>query len=151
MILGLRCSNKDYTFAVMDGTKQEPRVIASGNVAFPVGFPKTSSVKWFLQEIETLLASHGIDKIAIKAFEGRTRGSLFVDRIDHEAMVFLAASHRGSRAVFRKVKSTIAKDLGLKGRAHYLRTALDTSVIHAFDDYPEKTQEAILAAWSELA
>jgi len=52
--------------------------------------------------------------------------------------------------IFKKVKSTIAKDLGLKGRGHYLRTELDTSVIPGFAGKPDKEKEAILAAWSEL-
>jgi hypothetical protein len=34
----------------------------------------------------------------------------------------LAASQKGIRSVVRKAKSTIAKDLGLKGRGKYLAT-----------------------------
>ena len=52
--------------------------------------------------------------------------------------------------IFRKVKSTIAKDLGLKGRGHYLQTELDTSVIPGFGSKSEKEKDAILAGWSEL-
>jgi hypothetical protein len=61
----------------------------------------------------------------------------------------LAGGARGMRAVFKKVKSTIAKDLGQKGRSKYLAN-LDTSWAPTFDGFSDKEKEAIQAAWSEL-
>ena len=64
--------------------------------------------------------------------------------------MYVAGGTEGMNAIFKKLKSTIAKDLGLKGRAHYLQTSLDTSVIPGFGGRGGKEQEAILAGWSEL-
>jgi hypothetical protein len=50
----------------------------------------------------------------------------------------------------RKVKATIAKDLGLPGKPRSLTTDLDASVFPEYKDAPEKIKEAILVAWSEL-
>jgi hypothetical protein len=85
----------------------------------------------------------------IKKFEGKSRGKTYEERVEHEAAVIIAAANRGLRKVPKKVKSTIAKDLGQKGRAHYL-SVLDTSHFQTFESESEKTKEAILAGWSEL-
>jgi hypothetical protein len=69
--------------------------------------------------------------------------------VENEAMVFLAASNRGLENVSRKIKSTIAKNLGLKGKAKYL-AQLDTSVFPTYAEESTKMQEAILAAWSSM-
>ena len=50
----------------------------------------------------------------------------------------------------RKIKPTIAKDLGLKGRAKSLTEDLDYSKIKDLDKRPVKEFEAIVVAWSCL-
>ena len=37
VILGLRCSNTDYTYAVLDGDKNKSKVIAAGSFNYPLG------------------------------------------------------------------------------------------------------------------
>lgn len=149
-VLGIRCSNKDYTFAVLSGTKNTPQLVDCNTILFPKGFAKPQSVNWMLQEIHTLLKNHKIKKIAMKKFEGQFRGKPYEERIEHETMVYLAAVNCGIRPVCKKTSGSIAKDLGLKGRARYLSTTLDTSVISNYDRYSNKAKEAILAGWSEL-
>lgn len=149
MVLGLRCSSKDYAFAILDGKKITPKLIARALVPFPKGFSRVQSVVWFLHELDTLLGQHNCSHIVMKAFEGMTRNSSFVERVEHETVAYFAASKKGIGSVTRKVKSTIAKDLGLKGRGKYLAT-LDTSPIAEFSDFDDKVQEAILVAWSGL-
>jgi hypothetical protein len=87
--------------------------------------------------------------VVIKRFEGLAKGTAYEDRVEHEAAVFLACDSCGISGVFKKVKSTIAKNLGCKGRAHYLLT-LNTSLIPNYSQYTEKEQDSILAGWSEL-
>ena len=91
-----------------------------------------------------------VEKIVMNKSEAKIRGNIYEDRVEHEAMVYLAASNQGIKPVFKKVKSSIAKDLGLKGRARYLDTSLNTSSIIDFDNYSDKSQDAILAGWSKL-
>jgi Holliday junction resolvasome RuvABC endonuclease subunit len=149
-ILGLRCSNTDYTYTVLAGSRAHPEITAIDNIAFPRGYKTQQRLLWFLREIEAILDKFDIEMIVIKEFEGRKRDKSFVTRIEHEAMVYIAAVDHEITAISKKRKCTIAKDLGLKGRARYLSTKLDTSPIPDFDDYPDKTQDAVLAAWSEL-
>ena len=148
-VLGVRCSNKDFSYAVLDGTKQAPALVACGTLSFPAGFAPAQSLFWLFQEATDLLEAHSISKIVIKRFEGKARGGSFEVRVEHEAAVMLAAGARGNHAVFKKVKSTLAKDLGQKGRARYL-AQLDTSWAPEYSDLPPNQQEAVQAAWSEL-
>lgn len=149
MILGLRCSSKDYAFAILDGQKSKPTVVAHGFVSFPKGFSAVQRAAWFLQELNGILDGHNCDAIVLKAFEGRARDNSFVERVEHESMAYLAASRKGIKSVVRKVKSTTAKDLGFKGRGKYLASA-DTSHFPNFASYDQKVQEALLVGWSSL-
>jgi hypothetical protein len=150
MILGIRCSNTDYHYALLGGTKKAPVVESQGAISFPSGMKKPIALKWMVDEIRDQLRKNKIDKVVIKGPEpSAARTSALVERIEYEAAILIACAEAGLRAAFKKVKSTIAKDLGLKGKARYLKT-LDTSVIERFDTLPEKSQEAVLAAWTEL-
>lgn len=149
--LGLRCSNNDYTFVVLKGNTSCPSIIDKGSVTFPKGFSRPHELKWFYQEIEGLIVKHKIKSITIKGAEGlASRNKSFVARIENEAMVYLSGFNNGIKKISKKVKSTIAKDLGLKGKAKYLSTNLDCSVFPTFNTESPKMQEAILAAWSDI-
>lgn len=151
-VLGLRCSNHDYAHAILKGTRTAPNVIVTGEKAFPKNYVKPQLLKWFMQEIEDLVRNQAVTAIAMKGPEGfSARGRPFVERIEIEAIVFLLGANIGIKPVLKKVKSTIAKDLGLKGKAKYLDTKLNTSVLSGFDSYTDKVKEAILAAWSTLS
>ena len=146
----MRCSNKDYTYAILRGKKDKPSVIECQTINFPKGYSRAQCLKWMLQEIEDLLNKNKILRIAIKSFEGRSRGKTFEIRVEHEAAIYIASANCGIKKVSKKVKGTIAKDLGLKGRAKYLETTLDTSLIDNYDKLNDKEKDAILAGWSEL-
>jgi len=148
-VLGIRCSNTDFAYAILDGSKRSPNEIVIGAFAYPKGYAKPRSLRWLVQEIDGLIDKHEIRAIVLKAYEGRTRGKAHEDRVEHEAAVIIAGANRGLTAVFKKVNSTIAKHLGQKGRARYLQR-LDTTVLPSFASASNKVQEAMLAAWSEL-
>jgi hypothetical protein len=148
-VLGVRCSNRDFAYAVLSGTKSQPAQVDVQTLPYPKGFAKPQSLQWLLQEVDGVLNKHSIDKIVIKRFEGRTRGGTFEERVEHEAAVILAGAIRGMKAIFKKLRSQIAKDLGQKGRPKYLAN-VDTSCFRNFDGRNDKEKEAIQAAWSEL-
>ena len=150
-VLGLRCSNRDYHYVILEGTRKVPVLVNQGHAAFPKGFAKPQLLKWFLQELEDLVKRQSIEAISMRGAEGlAARGKPFVERIEIEGIVFLVGAQLGIKPVVKKVMATVAKDLGFKGKAHYVKTSLDTSLIPNYDDYPQKIQEAILAGWSEL-
>jgi len=149
-VIGIRCSNKDFNYAVMTGSKKKPSIEHTTSVSVPKNFSRPRALYWMVQEIEALIDRHSAQKVVMKAFEGRSRGKTYAERVELEAAVYIAGGKNGMSGIFKKVKSTIAKDLGLKGRGHYLQTGLDTSVIPDFATRSEKEKEAILAGWSEL-
>jgi hypothetical protein len=147
--LGFRCSNQDYTYAVLAGSREQPDLVATESIPFPQGFSRQQCLRWFFHETEALLDRFSVDIVVMKEFEGQRRDKSFVARVEHEAMIYLASANCGITGVFKKRKCTIAKDLGLKGQARYL-SRFDTSAIPDFDSLPAKAQEAVLSAWSEL-
>lgn len=149
--LGLRFSSTDYTYFVLSGSKVSPVVVKHKTVQLPAGYAKPQLLRWLYQEIEDLCKEYDPKNVCIKGAEPMaTRGAAFVARTEMEAVTFLLAYNHGIKQTYRKVKATIAKDLGLKGKAKYLKTKLDCSIIPDFQDYSEHQQEALLAAWSQL-
>jgi phosphohistidine swiveling domain-containing protein len=130
----------------------DPKLEMCDTIVFPKGYTRPQALRWFLLELEELSKRHGSPSAwAIKGTEAMAaRGKEFVERVENEAIVLFHAGNIGVNKVVRKVKSTIAKDLGLPGKASALKTDLDTSIIPEFKDATEKIKEAILIAWSEL-
>lgn len=151
MILGVRCSNADYLFALLKGKKSSPQIVDIKSTSFPKGYTRANTLRWLYQEIEDYLSnSKGIHHIVVKGAEPMAqKGSAYGERVEGEAILLLAAANNGITAT-RKVKPTIAKDLGLVGRAKALEVDLDTTAIPNFSTYSTKEQEAVLAAWSDL-
>ena len=135
----------------MDGDKKSPEVLLSKRIAFPKNFSEGERLYWFHQELISIITDNKPDVIILKGPEPLVKRSKSLDsRLHNEAIVFLVAAANGILSVTKKVSSTIAKDLGLKGKGKYLKTKLDTSPIADFESYSTKQQEAILAAWSSM-
>lgn len=147
--MGIRCSNSDYTFCILSGDRDSTIVEETDRVPFPKDYSDPELLNWLYQEMNALFQRTRCDAVGIKRAEGTVmRSNALETRIQSEAIVSLAAAQAGCQSVLRKMSSTVAKDLGLKGKGKYLKTKLNTSAIDDFDDYPEKVQEAILVAWS---
>lgn len=150
-IVALRCSNKDFACAVIDGTQEDPVLASCDLTAFPKGYEEHSLLYWFYQEIAGILNTHNPEGLAVKGAETMVKRSASLElRIRVEGIALMAASEAGCAVACRKVKSTIAKDLGMKGKGKYLETKFDTTAIPDFDSYSAKHQEAILVGWSCL-
>ncbi len=150
-VLGVRCSNTDCTFCLLSGTKDSPVVERSHNAKFPKGFSRGEELKWFSQELQEIFKKNEINAVALKGAEPMVkRSNNLVSRIQNEAIVYLVSTQCGVTDVDTKVKASIAKQLGLKGKGKYLETKLDTSVIKDFESFSSKEQEAILVGWSSL-
>lgn len=149
MILGLRCSNSDYAYVVLGGTREKPTVIEAGFRPFPKNQSRMAASYWFYQELNGLLDKHRCTGIVIRGSEVRQKDIALVERVEHEAMAYPVAGQRGIKLVVRKIRSTLAKDLGQIGKATYL-SRVDCSAIEGYYAMPPKVQEAALCAWSEL-
>jgi hypothetical protein len=150
-VLGLRCSNSDFSCAFLDGDKENPKIIQTIRLSFPSNFSESERLHWFYQELDSLIKESNLEAISIRSPEPLAKRTKSLDlRLHIEGIVFLVANANGIKSTCKKTSATIAKDLGLKGRGKYLKTKLDTSVINDFDAYPDKMKEAILVGWSLL-
>lgn len=149
--IALRCSNSDFAYVVLDGNQDSPSIEHCAKIPFPKGYAEHSLLYWFYQEISEIVKSHSPDQLVVKAAESMVKRSNSLElRMRIEGIALMVAAEVGCSNAYRKVKSTIAKDLGMKGKGKYLETKLDTSIIPNFDSYKGKEQEAILAGWSCL-
>lgn len=150
MVLGVRCSNSDYSYVVLRGTRAKPDLVEYKQITFPVGLSKDKSLKWMVDEMRDHLRRHQITAVVMKGAEALAgRNTSLLERVEYEAAIYIVCADVGITKVSKKMKSTIAKDLGMKGKAKYL-TSMDTSGIPEFGKFPVKVQEAVQAAWSEL-
>lgn len=147
--IGIRCSNSDYAYCILRGTQDTPVLEETKQISFPKGYNEPEVLKWLYQEMCAVFSKYKCDAVGIKNPEATVpRSKSLESRIQNGAIVSLAAAESGCFEVCRKVKSTIAKDLGLKGKGKYLETKLDTTLIPDFDRFSSKIQEAILVGWS---
>lgn len=149
IVLGIRCSTSGFSYAVLSGHGDSPCLVEAKTISLPANYSQPEKLKWFFDELQTLNRKHKVTKWAIKGSEPMaTKGKSYAERVELEAMVSLSAATLGQDNVVRKVKSTIAKDLGLKGKAKALTEDLDHSKIEGLAQKPEKEFEAIVTGWS---
>jgi Holliday junction resolvasome RuvABC endonuclease subunit len=150
-ILGIRCSSKDFSFSIVKGKQDSVTLVDSGTITFPKGYSESDTLKWLSQEIEGIIKKHQVHGIGIKGVEPMgMKGKSYGARMEKEGIIFLQASLCGIKYIKRKVKSTIAKDLGMKGKGKYLETKADFSGISGYDSANKNTQESIQVAVSML-
>ncbi len=147
--VGFRFTNKGFAFAVVEGTRSAPNLVDSATIQCPKAFKPCEIAKWTKHELDAILKKYAPNFVCIKSFEGRSKGTAYEERVRLEGIAHFCASDLGLKDLGRKRKSTIAKDLGLKGRARYLDT-LDTSPIDKFPELDLLVKEAVLVAWSDL-
>jgi len=151
LILGLRCSTSEFSFAIIDGTQKAHKLIASGRVKYPSGYTHSELLKWLHNEVGGLIIKYKPNGIGVKGTEAmRMKGKSFGERMELEAMIFLQAAENAIKHAERKVNATIAKDLGLKGKGKYLAEGFDYSAIVEFHKMSQHLQEATQVALSML-
>ena len=147
-VLGVRCSNSDYTFYLVTGSKDAPSIVDSASNSFPKGYSVAEQLKWLLQETTEFIDRNQVDRVVIKRDELRKGSNAFEDRVSFEATVLLAAAN-ANISVLKKLNATISKNFGFKGRARYL-VNLDTSPFPGYAKMGPRAKDALLVAWSEL-
>ena len=148
--LGLRCSPSEFSFSIIEGIQKNYELVESGRIKYPKGYHHCDLLKWFYLEIERLISTYEINAIGVKGTEPMSmKGKSYGERMELEGMIFLQAAEKGIKYAKRKVNGTIAKDLGLKGRAKYL-VDFDYSTIPNFFQMSIHFQEATQVAISML-
>lgn len=148
-MIGFRCSSSDYTYAVIENSKGDTKIIDAKSIPFPKNYSHADILKWLYLEIERLLKDIKPSGIMIKRSEAlASKGKPFITRVECEGIIFLLAGMLNIKYVAGKAKATILKDLGYKGKSKYFKTAVaDVS----FDEIPrlsDKIIEAVMVAKS---
>ena len=150
-ILGIRCSSKDFSYCIVNGKQESATLADTGTISFPKGYTESETQKWLSQEIEGIIKKYNVHGIGIKGVEPMgMKGKAYGARMEKEGIFFLQAALCGVKYIKRKVKSTIAKDLGIKGKGKYLETKADFTKIVGYEKANKNTQESIQVAISML-
>lgn len=143
-ILGLRCSPSEFCYVVLKGSKEDWELVIQKKLKLPTGYTRPELIRWFSQEIASIIKEHKISDIGIKGTEAmRMKGKAYGERMELEAMIYLNAAESGIINVYRKVNATIAKDLGFKGKGKYLAEGVDYSNIDDYEKMSSQLQEAV--------
>ncbi len=152
-ILGLRCSNSDYTYVILEGERKAATILVAETVKYPKNQKRPDILVWFLLEIEKIINSHKPDGILIKRAELRPGVTdADIERIETEGIAILAARRKAISYVVAKRKRTIAKDIGYKGTSEDFEKAFrDNAVdLSCIKNDSEKIKDAILVARSGM-
>lgn len=150
-ILGIRCSSKEFSYCIVNGKQESVKLTDTGTISFPKGYSDSETLKWLSQEIEGIIKKHKVHGIGIKGVEPMgMKGKIYGARMEKEGIIFLQAALNGIKYIKRKVKGTIAKDLGMKGKSKYLETKADFTRISGYEQANKNTQESIQVAVSML-
>lgn len=148
-ILGIRTTTSEFSYVVIIGNQRSHKLKEANKIKFPTGYKHCERLKWFYQEIGNLIKTHQINAIGVKGTEPMAmKGKSYGERMELEGMVFLQASLNGIKHTDRKVNSTMAKDLGMKGKGKYLAGGFDYSEIVGFSDMSTHLKEAVQVALS---
>ncbi len=150
-MIGFRCSNSDYTYAVIEITEDGAKIDDAKTVPFPKNFCHADILKWLYLEIERLLKDNKPRGIMIKRSEAMaSKGKPFITRVECEAIIFLLASMLNIKYVAGKTKATILKDLGYKGKSKYFKTAVADFSFDEIIRPSDKIIEAVMVAKSGI-
>jgi hypothetical protein len=149
--MGFRVTPDTIIYSILDGNKQNPAIKSTNQIKLPKGYKRIDSLKWLYNEMILLFKTENAELIAIKETEAPARhGNKYIERVENETVIILAGSLTNIKNYYKKVKSTIAKDLTGKGKSKYLETKLETSILPDFSKLSQNQQEAVLVAWSVL-
>ena len=134
---------------ILDGTQQEPELIANNRVKFRKNSTWPSSLSWLRKQIEEIVNEHGPTLACIKCIEpvARKKSS---ERLNIEGVITEVLSSSFSIECNTRIKSQLKRDIrDFTEPARYLGHVLEDC-----DELPALTspnfQDAALAAISEL-
>ena len=148
-IIGFICSSSDFTYALLEGGKTSPIIVKVEEISFPKGCSRSAILKWLYYEVEQLLKRFEPKGVLLKRAEhGASKDKSYTMRVENEAVILLLVGMLNIKYVDNKVKPTILKDLGYKGRSRYFAVACEDVLSEYNGKVTEKIKEAIMVARS---
>jgi hypothetical protein len=148
--IGFRAEPSTVHWAVVEGSKIEPVLIAADEEKAPATFDEAARLKWLRDRIRYLLQTYSPEVAAVRYPETFQRSPKVLplgQRCRLEGVIIEGVQSCGVRVLTGPL-ATISKNLGSKGAKHYLESrelrGLDWS------KYDVNRREAILVAASAL-
>ena len=149
MVIGLRAFPDGFTYVVLDGTQDEPNVIAFDRVTLPKNCGTPGALTWVRRQIAETVQNHGLRGACIKGTEPLARKKS-TQRFQIEAVLMEYLSTERNIECSIRIKSQLKRDIkSFNDAARYLERVVSKSDALADLNAPQ-FQEAALAAISEL-
>lgn len=148
--LGLRAEVSAVNWAVVEGSREAPVLVAADQAVAPATYDEAASLGWLRAQVRSLIETYSPQVVAIRYPETVIRSSAQSSmhrRCRVEGVLVEVARSCGAQ-VLTGALATISKNLGAKAAKKYLETdelrGLDWS------KYTKNRREAILVAASAL-
>lgn len=149
--LGLRFTNKAYTYVLLDGVFTAPQILSNESFQFPKNYSRPKVLVWLYKELASLVTTRNAEHILIKGMEplATKNGLAAIHRLENEAIIYLIAGQNGIDCIERVVDATVASRLRLTGTGKRLQSYKFCEEM--FGEEPDdKTKDALLAAWVKM-
>jgi hypothetical protein len=149
-ILGFRAEAKQFYWALVEGTRREPILVAHDKAAAPVDLDEAAALSWFRERVRLLIQAHKPDGAALRSPEpvalgGNKEGARRRLRVEG---VLLEATDSCRVTVTAGALAKISAQLGTKSAKAYLKhgelRGLDVSKL------PTPAKESVLVAVARL-
>jgi hypothetical protein len=140
MVLGVKSEPARFVFALVDGTKDTPKVVDSGQRAAPKHLTRPAQLDYLARELVELLDRHHPSSIFYRANEGKIKST---ERAEVEGVIMQTAHAHAHLDPIKTVKRRINTHLGLDTKAKYVQEHLPES---SGKDMPAYCKEAYMSA-----
>jgi len=147
-VLGLHISTNQLRFAVLDGTKASPRLLAKDRLLTPDPQYVPALMDWFESQFIRLLDLHTPSKIACRLTLAPKKGQLFTSCFPFGVLYLLA--HKRNIPVTPYVSGNYVPSRLSLPKGTDLYQHCDTVLGEHPPYWDDNQKHAILAAWFEL-
>ncbi len=146
--IGFRCFNDKFSFVVLAGDQNDPKLVCHDTCALPSGVCWAGKLAWVRQRVQELVRAHAVTRGALKRAEPLARKA-YPLRSEIEGVVKEAIYDATRVDCLARIKSQLKRDIsGFSEPVKYVARALSDKGLA--DIKAPAYQEAALAALCEL-
>lgn len=120
-VLGVRAESDAFSWAVVEGSEDDPVIVAQDKAKVPVAHKDPEALMWCRERLHYLIEHYGVDTVAVRAPENIARGTGegFRKRLRIEGVLLEASRARVSEVHLAALTKASAR-LGTKSAKHYV-------------------------------
>lgn len=148
-VLGLRAEVRQFSWAIVEGMRQSPKVHRSGKEEAPASYDEAAALSWFRARLLALISEYKPAVVALRAMEpmARAQKASARQRLRLEG-VLMEAPQSQNVPILCGPLATISSKLHSKGAKAYLESG-EFRGIH-LKALPAPAREAVLVAAAAL-